>query len=542
MKNENFNIFIPISKSIKSDGEHGRFVKGWASVPKEDRDGDIILPRELDISMLMRKGYINYEHKKGGKYKLGVPTDKSYVDPERGFFLEAKLFDNNPYADKMWDLAERINSGEVVEDDDHMLGFSVEARFSHRDYDDPRVLRNVMITNVALTTHPANTSASWTKFEKSFTTGDSIVQDGDTGGQVFRVQSFARDIRELSYRLKDFTVSDWKSIAKSLDEEGRFDPTVAKVVNLMYKSAQVSDGALDMFSTFSESLSQEINFVKKGTDEEMENENTVEKSAEEVVETETVEAQPAPTPTEPEAPVDETPAEPAATEPVEEPKQDEAEVPAEPVTEAPVEKVAETQAEPVAHVGEPKPEVPAVEEVAPVVEEQPIVEATPDTDEPVAEKEKVTEKVVEEVKGLNDKLSDKIAELENKISSLQEELKGKVLDIPEVTEAPVEEAPARKEPEAVEDVPVEERPAIEEVVVEEDEKETPQPEEPKVSAQDFLEKVEEDLPSIRTKLMGDEFTKFSNALRHLRNGNPTPEDGAVLKETLRTVDLRSKVQ
>lgn len=540
MKNENFNIFIPISKSIKSDGEHGRFVKGWASVPKEDRDGDIILPRELDISLLMRKGYINYEHKKGGKYKLGVPTDKSYVDPERGFFLEAKLFDNNPYADKMWDLAERINSGEVVEDNDHMLGFSVEAHFSHRDYDDPRILRNVMITNVALTTHPSNTSASWTSFEKSFTTGDSIVQDGDTGGQVFRVQSFARDIRELSYRLKDFTVSDWESIAKSLDEEGRFDPTVAKVVNLMYKSAQVSDGVLDMFSTFSESLSQEINFVKKGTDEVMENENTVEKSAEEVVETETVEAQPAPTPAEPVAPVAETPAEPVATEPVEEPKTEEQEVPAEPVAEAPVETVAETQTETEAPAPaeEPKTEVPAVEEVAPAIEAQPIVNTEPT--ESVTNKETVTEEVVKEVKGLNDKLSDKIAELENKISSLQEELKGKVLDIPEVVEAPVEEAPARKEPEAVEDVPVEERPVIEEVLVEEDEQETPQTEEPKVSAQDFLAKVEEDLPSIRTKLMGDEFTKFSNALRHLRNGNPTPEDGAVLKETLRTVDLRSK--
>lgn len=537
MKNENFNIFIPISKSIKSDGEHGRFVKGWASVPKEDRDGDIILPRELDISLLMRKGYINYEHKKGGKYKLGVPTDKSYVDPERGFFLEAKLFDNNPYADKMWDLAERINSGEVVEDNDHMLGFSVEAHFSHRDYDDPRILRNVMITNVALTTHPSNTSASWTSFEKSFTTGDSIVQDGDTGGQVLRVQSFARDIRELSYRLKDFTVSDWESIAKSLDEEGRFDPTVAKVVNLMYKSARVSDGVLDMFSTFSESLSQEINFVKKGTDEVMENENTVEKSAEEVVETETVEAQPAPTPTEPEAPVAETPAEPVATEPVEEPKTEEQEVPAEPVAEAPVETQTETEAP--APAEEPKTEVPAVEEVAPAVEAQPIVNTEPT--ESVTNKETVTEEVVKEVKGLNDKLSDKIAELENKISSLQEELEGKVLDIPEVVEAPVEEAPARKEPEAVEDVPVEERPVIEEVLVEEDEQETPQTEEPKVSAQDFLAKVEEDLPSIRTKLMGDEFTKFSNALRHLRNGNPTPEDGAVLKETLRTVDLRSKV-
>lgn len=539
MKNENFNIFIPISKSIQSDGAHGRFVKGWASVPKEDRDGDIILPRELDISLLMRKGYINYEHKKGGKYKLGVPTDKSYVDPERGFFLEAKLFDDNPYADKMWDLAERINSREVLEDADHMLGFSIEARFSHRDYDDPRILRNVMITNVALTTHPSNTSASWTSFEKSFTTGDNIVQDGDTGGQVLRVQSFARDIRELSYRLKDFTVSDWESIAKSLDEEGRFDPTVAKVVNLMYKSAQVSDGVLDMFSTFSESLSQEINFVTKGTDDVMENENTVEKSAEEVVETETVETQPAPAPTEPEALVAETPAESVATEPVEEPKQEEQEAPAEPVVEAPVETATETDVP----AEEPKPVAPEVEEVAPTVEAQPVVEEPKQEEAPATEvKETITKKVVEEVKGLNDKLSDKIAELEDKISSLQEELKGKVLDIPEVTEAPVEEAPVRKEPEAVEDVPVEERPAIEDVIVEEDEQEAALPEEPKVSAQDFLEKIEDDLPSIRTKLMGDEFTKFSNALRHLRNGSPTPEDGAVLKETLRTVDLRSKAQ
>lgn len=233
--NEEFKIFLPIEKSIKSDDAHGRFVRGYASTFDEDAVGDVVLPSELDIRPFMSRGYINYEHKQGSEYKIGVPTDKTYIDPSRGLFVEAKLFDDNPYADKMWDLAKRIMSGEVKQSDDYMLGFSIEGSFSHREVTDVRIMRNVHIKNVALTVNPKNKNATWQAFTKSFTTGNDVVEPGDKGGAALRAQSIARDIKNISFAVQDFDDEDWKRVAKSLDEEDRYDTPTASLFLQIHK-------------------------------------------------------------------------------------------------------------------------------------------------------------------------------------------------------------------------------------------------------------------------------------------------------------------
>lgn len=231
MENNEFNIFIPFEKSIRSDGAHGRFIHGYASTYHEDSVGDIVLPTELDISTFMTRGYINYEHKPGDRYKIGVPTDKTYIDPSRGLFVEAKLFDNNPYADRMWEIASRISSGEEEQKRDHMLGFSIEGSFSHRDVDDVRVMRNVRITNIALTVNPKNKNASWHAFTKSFTTGNDVIQPENPGYSegALRAQSIARDLKNLSYAVQDLSPEDWRDVAKNLDQEDRYEKDTASL-------------------------------------------------------------------------------------------------------------------------------------------------------------------------------------------------------------------------------------------------------------------------------------------------------------------------
>lgn len=576
MKQKDFEIFIPISKSIKSEGEHGRFIRGWASVPKEDRDGDLILPTDLSINPFMNQGYINYEHKKGGIYKLGVPTDKTYIDLQRGLFIEAKLFDDSPYADKMWNLAEKVNSGELDVDDDNMLGFSIEAHYSHRDYDDPRILRNVIVTNVALTTHPSNTSASWSTFVKSFTTGSDIVGEGDTGGAAFRKQSFARDLRQLSYTIKSFSSEDWADICNILDDEGRYDHTVAKAMGLMYeinKSGDEDDeDSTDTFKSYMSNMfgepvdnerntevPEEINKSNESTEEnnvltpesestdiesQVASETSSEVSSESVSETSesaTSESEAVP---ESEAQSEASSETATQSESITESES----VGSETTSEAESESVS-SESEAVSESEAPESEVSdesqvssetsTTEDVAPETE----VQSETETEASETQDEETLDSDVE-------KLTSKIDQLEKIIQGLKEDVDKQKIELPDVTEVNSdnnqEEAPSRREPVKTDGSDVANRPPINPDVSSEEETEgsdnEESPEESKVKVEGFLEKIENNLPEIRYRLLPSEFIEFNNALRHLRSGSATAEDGKILQETLKTVGVRSQVQ
>lgn len=576
MKQKDFEIFIPISKSIKSEGEHGRFIRGWASVPKEDRDGDLILPTDLSINPFMNQGYINYEHKKGGIYKLGVPTDKTYIDLQRGLFIEAKLFEDSPYADKMWNLAEKVNSGELDVDDDNMLGFSIEAHYSHRDYDDPRILRNVIVTNVALTTHPSNTSASWSTFVKSFTTGSDIVGEGDTGGAAFRKQSFARDLRQLSYTIKSFSSEDWADICNILDDEGRYDHTVAKAMGLMYeinKSGYEDDeDSTDTFKSYMSNMfgepvdnerntevPEEINKSNESTEEnnvltpesestdiesQVSSETASEVSSESVSETSesaTSESEAVP---ESEAQSEASSETATQSESITESES----VGSETTSEAESESVS-SESEAVSESEAPESEVSdesqvssetsTTEDVAPETE----VQSETETEASETQDEETLDSDVE-------KLTSKIDQLEKIIQGLKEDVDKQKIELPDVTEVNSdnnqEEAPSRREPVKNDGSDVANRPPINPDVSSEEETEgsdnEESPEESKVKVEGFLEKIENNLPEIRYRLLPSEFIEFNNALRHLRSGSATAEDGKILQETLKTVGVRSQVQ
>lgn len=576
MKQKDFEIFIPISKSINSEGEHGRFIRGWASVPKEDRDGDLILPTDLSINPFMNQGYINYEHKKGGIYKLGVPTDKTYIDLQRGLFIEAKLFEDSPYADKMWNLAEKVNSGELDVDDDNMLGFSIEAHYSHRDYDDPRILRNVIVTNVALTTHPSNTSASWSTFVKSFTTGSDIVGEGDTGGAAFRKQSFARDLRQLSYTIKSFSSEDWADICNILDDEGRYDHTVAKAMGLMYeinKSGDEDDeDSTDTFKSYMSNMfgepvdnerntevPEEINKSNESTEEnnvltpesestdiesQVASETASEVSSESV--SETSESATSESESVPESEAQSEASSETATQ--SESITESESVGSETTSEAESESVS-SESEAVSESEAPESEASdesqvssetsTTEDVAPETE----VQSETETEASETQDEETLDSDVE-------KLTSKIDQLEKIIQGLKEDVDKQKIELPDVTEVNSdnnqEEAPSRREPVKTDGSDVANRPPINPDVSSEEETEgsdnEESPEESKVKVEGFLEKIENNLPEIRYRLLPSEFIEFNNALRHLRSGSATAEDGKILQETLKTVGVRSQVQ
>lgn len=198
-KEDKFNIVVPIdigdslSKSEeRNDGEW--YVQGYATTPDLDLQGDIVLPTGVDTSYFMTKGFINYEHKSDAEFIIGVPTDNSYVDLKKGLFVEAKLFPDNQHAQAMWNLAHMIQKAES----NRTLGFSIEGAVIARDDFDKRVIKEVAIQNVALTTHPANPEATWETLVKSWATGHSVDPNNHTGSASLRRAPLSSTVTDLT--------------------------------------------------------------------------------------------------------------------------------------------------------------------------------------------------------------------------------------------------------------------------------------------------------------------------------------------------------
>lgn len=198
-KEEKFNIVVPmdiedsINKSEESN-DGGWYARGYATTPDLDLQGDIVVPAGVDASYFMTKGFINYEHKPDAEYIIGVPTDNSFVDVQKGLFVEAKLFQDNKHAQSMWNLAHSIKKAES----DRRLGFSIEGAVISRDDFDKRVIKEVAVQNVALTTHPANPEATWETLVKSWTTGHSVDPNKHEGGGSLRRESLGSTVTDLT--------------------------------------------------------------------------------------------------------------------------------------------------------------------------------------------------------------------------------------------------------------------------------------------------------------------------------------------------------
>ncbi|AMQ66591.1 head maturation protease [Bacillus phage Shbh1] len=223
-----FDIFAPIDisnsieKSNKNPNDKSWYVKGYATTPDLDLQEDIIDPKGIEISHFLQHGYLNYEHYQGDEYKIGAPTDGTHVD-DVGLYVEGKLYKHNPYAKSIWDLANNIAKSGI----DRKLGFSIEGFARKRNDEDPRIIEKCYITNVAITTNPANPQATWDAILKTFVTGHGITPETQVDGAALRAESFARSLYNLSFTYKaceDPTEFKelWKEIGSYLDSMDRY--------------------------------------------------------------------------------------------------------------------------------------------------------------------------------------------------------------------------------------------------------------------------------------------------------------------------------
>ena len=239
-----FNIFVPIDVEnfIKSNTEKSTedwYVRGYASTPNKDLQGDIVLPEGLDIDYFKRFGWLNYEHKQDAEFVIGVPTENCYVDMQKGLFLEAKLFKNNRYAQQIWELANSLSKSKT----NRNLGFSIEGSIRRRNEADTRVIEDLMIRNVAITKSPANTYATWESFTKSWLTGTSINPSEQDSAGVLRREQFGSSpdidslggaitrIAQVYAKMTETEMDDmWKGVSEKLDSDDMTTPEVATVL------------------------------------------------------------------------------------------------------------------------------------------------------------------------------------------------------------------------------------------------------------------------------------------------------------------------
>lgn len=198
-----FQFYLPIDISKSEEGEERRIIRGYASTADEDRQGESMVQKGLDISDFVAHGFFNWDH--DNSIILGYPFATCKVD-NKGFWVEGEVLKGIPIADRVWDTAVALKKSNAP----RKPGFSVEGKVLERD--GGRITK-AKIYNVAITMNPVNTHCSWDAVVKSFNgqspMGKSLEAGYETdptqmeGGSVFRKESLEKDLHNLSYLVDD---------------------------------------------------------------------------------------------------------------------------------------------------------------------------------------------------------------------------------------------------------------------------------------------------------------------------------------------------
>lgn len=192
-----FHLEADIQKS-EDASDDVRLIRGYASTADQDRQGESLLQKGLDISDFVNHGYFNYDH--DNSIILGYPLQTCKVD-SKGFWVEGHLLKGVPQADRIWELAKALKKSNAP----RRIGFSVEGKVVERS---GNKIVKAKIYNVAITTNPVNANCSWEAVVKSFNAptvsksleaGYEVDPTKMEGGSVLRKESLEDSLHNLSY-------------------------------------------------------------------------------------------------------------------------------------------------------------------------------------------------------------------------------------------------------------------------------------------------------------------------------------------------------
>lgn len=248
MSKQNISFFMPINtiksadsasvQSTRYDKKEVVIVSGWASTPALDVQNQRVRPAGIDASYFINYGWIDYEHDR--EEIIGEPTLNSFVDSKSGLFVEAALYKENPYVQKIMDLVDTLNKA----GSDRKLGFSIEGQAVESD-SDPSILNTLFITGVAITKTPANPEATWDVVQKSllapavnksdaFEAGYDINPTTQQNGAALKPESLLGNLKQLSYSLDNLApkqlVELATKVARLVDKEKTDSPSLKPLV------------------------------------------------------------------------------------------------------------------------------------------------------------------------------------------------------------------------------------------------------------------------------------------------------------------------
>lgn len=202
MDADKFSFYLPLDvvKSGESVTDEWR-IGGYASTSSEDRQGDEIIQKGLDISDFVNHGWLNYDHQ--SDIILGYPDKSKCEINKKGFYVEGTLLKGISQSKNIWETAIALQKS----GSDRRLGFSVEGKILKRN--DLGQIVKAKVYNVAVTPNPINTECTWDALVKSFTTdsGDLVkaleAGHGDANGSPIIPESLEAAFKTLSYAIGD---------------------------------------------------------------------------------------------------------------------------------------------------------------------------------------------------------------------------------------------------------------------------------------------------------------------------------------------------
>lgn len=154
-----FRVVIPAELVKSEDGEW--IVKGLASTPSKDQQGEILLPEGIDATPIDQgRGVLNWDHQKGPENTVGLLD--SYQKTKEGLFVKGRLFKNHSKAKSIHEIMSSLGKS-----DKGRMGLSVEGRILERGGKDGKIIKKCEIHAVALTMNPVNQD-SYADLMKSF--------------------------------------------------------------------------------------------------------------------------------------------------------------------------------------------------------------------------------------------------------------------------------------------------------------------------------------------------------------------------------------
>jgi len=145
-----FNATLHLVKAGEGNSKVMK-MRGIASTPSLDADGEYLDPKGFDVSYFLKYGYMNWNHQtnKDPLALVGRPISAK-VNSKGQLVIEFYLFPDSVKAQQIYELQKLLEAQGMA------LGLSIEGEVLKRDKDNPAKVLEARITGCAITPNPKN--------------------------------------------------------------------------------------------------------------------------------------------------------------------------------------------------------------------------------------------------------------------------------------------------------------------------------------------------------------------------------------------------